>query len=158
MADGERHYIEQVVVMSDLHNQTSAGWEVVEKIEFDDQISYQEQQIQPGSSYPVPVTRIQIGRNVAFRCRRAVDSPVATLTEQVSKLQSQQWASENEKKRAEEALEAEKKAHQNTKCDLTRAREYTELQRKDKDKIREYLGRKVFEEILPPQPKQEGKG
>jgi hypothetical protein len=160
----ESHFIEQVVRIDDLHNKTSVGWEVVEKIEFDEPISYQDHHVQPGNSYPIPFTRTQIGRSVGFRVRLTVNSPVATLTERARALESEKYAAEQAKGSAEEVLDVERAKHQKTQAELKLAHEYSERSRKDRDqieaikrqleadlgKIREHIGRKAFEEILPP--------
>ncbi len=170
----EKHFIEKVVGPESLYNETAVGWEVVERFDHDDAFQIQEP-VPPDQrqnySYQPTYTRTQLGRVSSFRLRRAVDSPIASLTEEVMRLTQGQRAADEEKRKAEEALTAEQEKHRRTKAELTRAQEYTERMRADHDKVeaikrqlerdlgkvREHICRKLFDEILPPPPpKQEG--
>lgn len=167
---GESHFIEQVVGIDQLQSQTAMGWEVVERVEFDAPISYREQQVPPGGSYALSYTRTQIGRTVGFRIRLAADSPVATLAERVRALESANLLAARAKVEAEQALVVERARHQRTQADLKLAQECAETARADRErivavkrrlerdlgKIREHIGRKAFEEILPPTASAQG--
>ena len=167
----DTRYEETTVRPDDLFTHTSVGWEVVERFEFDEPISFQEKMYSDGSAYSSGQReRVQIGRSVGFRVRRAVNSPISRLTKEVDNLRAEFAVETVNLEKASKALEAERREHQQTKNDLKWACTQNDQARKEREKIeaikrqleadlgrvREYLGRKVFEEILPPKPKQEG--
>lgn len=174
MSDDEKRFIEQVVGPNDLYNQTSVGWEVVERFDHDEAFEIREPvppDQQQNYGYQPTFTRTQLGRVSSFRIRRAVDSPIAALSEQVQSLHLQSRAEADGKKKAEESLGVEVTKHQRTRAELKAAQEYTERMRgereqiesikrqleRDLGKVREHIGRKLFDEILPPTAATQGK-
>jgi hypothetical protein len=161
------HYVEQVVDPHVLHQMTMEGWEVVERFEEDQPISVQET-IQPrpdqGHYGTQNYTTQKLGRVALFRIRRRADSPVASLLADVTRLQHAERAAADTIKKLGEELEREKKAHQGTRQSLSYEQEAHGRQRKaredveaikrqlegDLGKVREHIGRKMFDEILPP--------
>lgn len=184
MEEKQEHYVEQVVDMESLMTVTAEGWSVVERVEFDAPIPFNDsappseavcQQHCKNGSYgspsPVFLGRSAIGRIVAFRVRKSGSTVIAQLNEQVAALSQQLRESADGKRKAEEALGFEQVNHQNTKIDLRSSRESTDRVRgeladvmklrrrleEDLGKVREAIGRRAFEEIVPPAPlKSEG--
>jgi hypothetical protein len=78
------HYIEKVIAIDQLEQASVEGWEVVETLNYDDEVQYTEQIIVPadpsrGITYMQQnqVFKYQIGRCVAFRVRLSADDTVA---------------------------------------------------------------------------------
>lgn len=167
----QRLFVEMAIAPEDLTEHTTAGWEVVERFEFDEPITFQDSYIPQGQNYPQQVQRTQVGRSVGFRVRRAVDSPIAVLTAEIGALQAQRRTDEREKEKAAEALVAEQVKHQSTRTDLKLAHDFNARLAKERGqieqikhqleadigKIREHIGRKAFDEILSPPSPQSAK-
>jgi len=160
----EEHFVERVVRAENLYAETSVGWEVVERFDHDEIITFQETVPQQSGTYGTnSYAQQKIGRVSSFRVRRAVNSPIEALHQQVCQLQTDVWREVERAKKAEKQLA-------DTKALLNEERQQTERLRKERKqieeikrqletdlgKVREYLGRKAFEEILPPRPATEG--
>lgn len=167
----EKHFVEDVVGMDRLREMTAAGWRVVERVEYDEPIDLMDTHVPPTppngyAPSPIQIQRTAIGRTVAFRVRRLGDDMVAQLSEQAATLSQSLRKAGEDKRFADEAWGRERVEHESTKGRLRvesetsgRLREevslVTGLRRKletDLGKIREAIGRKAYEEILPPQP------
>jgi hypothetical protein len=175
------YQVEKVVSMSDLARATSEGWQVVERIEYDAAIDFQDSYMPPAQpgfpSYPQSYTRGAIGRVVAFRVRRSGNDLVAKLTAQVGELMSKVQEAEAEAGKELSELADEKRRHELTKQHRDIATAESEKMRQriedvidsniklasrfsrvesDLAKVRDHIGRKAFEEILPPKLHEEG--
>lgn len=175
MTEKKEHFIEDVVGMHELFDRTRNGWVVVERLEHDGQVSFQDNIPPPAQSgnYPPPYppqqfTRYQIGRLVSFRIRRAEGDIIAMLTQALDGANRQLADMSEQLKRDAQVLTAEKADHEQTKERL-KARVHEEgtvrhentvlsiANRKleaDLGKIREHIGKKLFEEIIPPVAKK----
>jgi len=167
----EKHFIEDVVHMHDLARRTAEGWSVVERVEFDDAIPYTDNYVPApptnggySDGNPRSINRTALGRAVAFRIRRTADDIVAQLTEQVTQLKANVTKAFEEAQKATKAVENERAGHARTMAQLAerlkenerlvleheKTKQAKRLLENDLGKVREHIGRKEFEAIIPP--------
>jgi hypothetical protein len=166
--------IEKVIGLEELEQATVAGWEVVARFDTDEPVSTTRQHIpepQPGNNYyaPPPTTLCEsaVGRVAKFHVRLDSASTLARLNGELSALKtelrtakSELETSAKETKRLKEEHGRLESQHRNAAEDAKRFREEAGRTRDEKakleadlGKIREAIGRKAFEEILPPKKK-----
>lgn len=182
MSDGrhdEAGFVEKVVREVDLEGMTSQGWSVIERFDQDEPTDFCEEvlpTIPPGQNgyYPtlnhqngsVTLRRAAMARRSFFRIRQDRTAIVAELQDQLTQARS---VGEESKKTIETHLMALDKAAGDLriqKDDNKRLTDGTDRVRKqladaqalnaklerDIGKLREHIGRKMFDEILPPPP------
>ena len=173
-------FVEKVVREVDLELQTSQGWSVVERFDQDEPTDFCEEvlpTIPPGQNgyYPtsfnhqngsVTLRRAAIARRSFFRIRQDRTAIVAELHDELTQARS---ACEQAKTTIETQLKALDKAagdlriQQDDNKRLTEGRDGLRKQladahtlnaklERDIGKLREHIGRKAFDEILPPPP------
>jgi hypothetical protein len=177
--DGDAGFVEKVVREMDLELLTSQGWSVIERFDQDEPMDFSEEAlptIPPGQNGYCPqlnyqngsvtLRRAAIARRSFFRIRQDRTAIVAELQAELTQARS---TCAESKKTIETHLKAIDKAagdlriQQDDNKRLTDDRERVRTQLRDAQtlntklerdigKLREHIGRKMFDEILPPPP------
>lgn len=167
--EGVQQYVECVVDLDQVADLTMQGWEVVERVEFDEPINFIDQALNPTQNqYPatIEVRRCALGKKVAFRVRKSGSEVLAQSAARIVQLTNELAQANTVAKQAAAELEAEKlnrrrdvamlddqrRATERVRGDLQTSTQLRQKLEADLGKIREHIGRKAFEEILPPAP------
>lgn len=167
MSEGKTPVVEKVVFAESLERCTSEGWEVVERLDHDGPIVYTCDEVLGSNTYPSRIQKMQIGRVVSFRVRQPAASLLAELHARISALELARRNAVSEANESAKKLVAEVAGHMETAASLAKERAQTDrivsdLRRVetarsalevDIGKLRDHIGRREFEKIIPPTPK-----